>query len=167
MSINFRAFAPHNIRLGQEERPVVNRDHQSARPGLFICGDLAGHPTLQTSIKDGTETARAVANWFSGKDSRSPHDYDVVICGAGAAGISAALEARQLKLRAVVLEKSRIANTIVNFPAGKKIWVRQEDLTRSHCSGLITAQKKSFCKSGQQLFSRRRLLSMKGKKSLK
>ena len=163
MSINFRAFAPHDIRLGQEERPVVKNNHQSARPGLFICGDLAGHPTLQTSIKDGTETARAVANWLSGKDSRSPHDYDVVICGAGAAGISAALEARQLKLRAVVLEKSRIANTIVNFPAGKKIWVRQERADQRPLLWLDNCTKEELLQKWAAIIQQEKIIIHEGK----
>ncbi|MCX5898793.1 MAG: NAD(P)-binding domain-containing protein [Proteobacteria bacterium] len=128
MSINFRSFVPHDIRLGQEGRPVVNNDHQSARPGLFICGDLAGNPTLKTSIRDGYESMRSLASWIEERGRKGKHDYDVVICGAGGAGLAAALEAQKLGLKTVVLEKTRAANTVFNFSAGKKIWARQEQV---------------------------------------
>jgi thioredoxin reductase/NAD-dependent dihydropyrimidine dehydrogenase PreA subunit len=126
VAINFRSFSPHELRLGQEGRPIVKEDHQSSRSGLFICGDLAGNPTLKTSIRDGYETMRSAAAWLGKLPDASKLDYDVVICGAGPAGLAAALEAQQLNLRAVILEKNRPANTVENFSAGKKIWARQE-----------------------------------------
>ncbi len=49
---------------------------------------------------------------------------DVLIVGAGAAGLNAALRAQEKGLRYVLLEKEKIANTIENFPEGK--WVYAE-----------------------------------------
>ena len=49
---------------------------------------------------------------------------DVLIVGAGAAGLNAALAAQERGWRFVVLEKEKIANTIENFPEGK--WVYAE-----------------------------------------
>ena len=49
---------------------------------------------------------------------------DVIVVGAGAAGLNAALAAKERGLRSVVLEKSKLANTIEDFPEGK--WVYAE-----------------------------------------
>ena len=44
--------------------------------------------------------------------------FDLVIIGAGPAGISAAYEAQKAGLNYVVLEKGLIGNTIYNYPVG-------------------------------------------------
>ncbi len=48
--------------------------------------------------------------------------YDVVIVGAGPAGIACALRCRELNLDCVVLEEGVVANTIADYPKGKKIF---------------------------------------------
>ena len=126
MPLRFRSFIPNGFNLGQEGRPLVSEDHQSSREGIFICGDLAGHPTLKTSIKDGYRAIQAAAEWLEKNKNSGLNEYDVVICGAGASGIAAAFESKELKLKYVVLEKNRPANTIFNFPENKKILARQE-----------------------------------------
>ena len=45
---------------------------------------------------------------------------DVLIVGAGAAGLNAALRAQEKGLRYVLLEKEKIANTIVSIPQYEK-----------------------------------------------
>lgn len=47
--------------------------------------------------------------------------YDVVIIGAGPAGISAGLRAKELGLNYVILEKSSVANTIRNYADSKPV----------------------------------------------
>ncbi len=126
MTIPFRSFVPNTFKIGQESRPRVTDEHYSSRDGVFICGDLAGHPTLKTSIRDGYQTIRSAEKWLNRKNLIGLNDYDVVICGAGASGIAAAFEAKKLNLNYLVLEKNRPANTIVNFSEGKKILARQE-----------------------------------------
>ena len=56
-----------------------------------------------------------------------PEVYDVLIAGAGAAGLNAALQCRERGLSCVVIEKGRIANTIENFPEGKWIYAEPDD----------------------------------------
>ena len=43
-------------------------------------------------------------------------NYDVIIVGAGPAGLSAAIEAKRAKLRYVILEKGNVVNSICRFP---------------------------------------------------
>src|SRR5450432_1563780 len=48
--------------------------------------------------------------------------FDLVIVGAGVAGVSAAIEAKKAGLRFVVFEATQIFSTVVNFPKQKPIY---------------------------------------------
>ncbi len=54
--------------------------------------------------------------------------YDLIIIGAGPAGISAANEARQAGLVYLVLEKGLIGNTIYNYPVGLTVFSTTNEL---------------------------------------
>jgi thioredoxin reductase (NADPH) len=45
-------------------------------------------------------------------------DFDIVIVGAGPVGLSMALHARRRGLRAVIVDKGRVANHLLEFPVG-------------------------------------------------
>ncbi len=48
--------------------------------------------------------------------------YDVIIVGAGPAGIACALRCKELNLRPLILEQGVIANTIADYHEGKKMF---------------------------------------------
>jgi thioredoxin reductase (NADPH) len=54
--------------------------------------------------------------------------FDLIIIGAGPAGISAAYEAQKLKLNYLVLEKNLIGNTIYNYPIGLTVFSTVNEL---------------------------------------
>lgn len=54
--------------------------------------------------------------------------FDLIIIGAGPAGISAAWEAQKLGLNYLVLEKGLIANTIYNYPIGLTVFSTPNEL---------------------------------------
>ncbi len=54
--------------------------------------------------------------------------YDLIIIGAGPAGISAAFEAKQAGLDYVVIEKGLIGNTIYNYPVGLTVFSTVNEL---------------------------------------
>ena len=53
---------------------------------------------------------------------------DLVIIGAGPAGISAAYEAKKAGLEYVVLEKGLIGNTVYNYPVGLTVFSTTNEL---------------------------------------
>ena len=53
---------------------------------------------------------------------------DLLIIGAGPAGISAAYEAKKAGLEYVVIEKGLIGNTIYNYPVGLTVFRRRTSL---------------------------------------
>ena len=104
-------------------RPVVDGNRESNVPGLFVIGDLCGAPVVKLAMEHGDVVARHIASLQDAK-TNLPGAFDVLVAGAGAAGLNAALVAQDLGLRVLVLEKNRIANTIEDFPEGK--WVYAE-----------------------------------------
>lgn len=53
---------------------------------------------------------------------------DLIIIGAGPAGISAAFEAKKLGLKYLVVEKGLIGNTIYNYPVGLTVFSTTDEL---------------------------------------
>jgi thioredoxin reductase/polyferredoxin len=104
-------------------RPALRAHRESNIPGLYVIGDLAGAPVIKLAMAQGVEVIEHIA---AKPDARSQdaNVYDVVVVGAGAAGLNAALAARDKGLRTLVLERGKIANTIEDFPEGK--WVYAE-----------------------------------------
>ena len=109
---------------GVEERPELDRSFESSVKGLHIIGAANGSPLLKTCINEGYEVIRALYRRMQpDKDQTSSDDrLDIVIIGAGPAGITAGIEAKQRGFSFRILEQSRPLNTIVNYPAGKHVY---------------------------------------------
>jgi NosR/NirI family transcriptional regulator, nitrous oxide reductase regulator len=105
-------------------RPVLNDRFESNIPGLYIVGDLAGAPVVKLAMEQGDAVARRIANE---KLQNEPNGYHMIVIGGGAAGLSAALTARELGLRVLVLEKTKLISTFEDFPEGKWIYAEPED----------------------------------------
>ena len=99
------------------EIPMLSPNFESSVPGLFIAGELGGMGLIKNAITQGQQAAEAAAR---ARKSRSG-DYDLVIVGAGPAGLSAALAAQRNKLRYVVLEQDTVGGTIAHYPRGKVV----------------------------------------------
>src|SRR5260370_40204226 len=99
-------------------RPVLRANFESNIAGLYIIGDLAGAPAVKLAMEQGNDVAAHIA---AKPDARGgdPNIFDIVVIGSGAAGLNAALGAQDSGLRVLVLEKSKIANTLEDFPEGK------------------------------------------------
>jgi NosR/NirI family transcriptional regulator, nitrous oxide reductase regulator len=106
-----------------ERRPVVDAHFESNIPGLYVVGDLSGAPVIKLAMEQGFNAIEHIAAQPDAR-GKDPGVYDIIVVGAGAAGLNATLAAKDKGLRALLLEKNKIANTIENFPEGK--WVYAE-----------------------------------------
>ena len=104
-----------------EERPEVD-EHLESRdvPGLFLAGDLTGMPLIKNALAQGARAIDRIADTLRASERKG--DYDVLIIGAGPAGLAAALRAQEKKLRALVLEQSTFASSVRSFPREKLIF---------------------------------------------
>ncbi len=106
-----------------EKLPEVRADGSTAVPGLYVVGDLTGVPLLKFAADSGARAAQTIVAdpAFKGR-AEEEGTLDLVIVGAGVAGMAAALEARRHGLRFEILEASEPLSTLVNFPKGKPIY---------------------------------------------
>ncbi|MGB1013504.1 MAG: NAD(P)-binding domain-containing protein, partial [Nannocystaceae bacterium] len=103
--------------------PRLGDDLQSTdTPGIYLAGDLTGLPLIRNAINQGAHAIRSLAKNLPPRTSLPDEVFDVVIVGAGPAGISSALAAKELGLQYCVLEQGSVAASIRSFPRGKLVF---------------------------------------------
>ena len=118
------AACPHDaIRLvfGTSKRgmdiPLVKPNFETNVPGLFIAGELGGMGLIRKAVEQGRQAIESIANLKGGGFA-----YDVVIVGAGPAGISASLAAKQKNLKFATLEQEEsFGGTVYHYPRNKVV----------------------------------------------
>ncbi len=110
---------------GRNDLPAIGEDLQAVGlPGLYLAGELTGFALVRTAVQQGVSVAEAVARWAAKRDANDrPHcDIDLAIIGAGPAGIACALRAKELGLRARVIEQEQhIGGTVASYPRRKMV----------------------------------------------
>jgi len=105
------------------EVPQLDIHFQSNVPGLYIVGELGGRGLIKNAVNEGRIAIEFIAAEVRAeRASRPPIDdgvLDVLIVGAGPAGLSAGLEAKRSELAYVVLERGTVADTIRKYPRHK------------------------------------------------
>jgi len=111
--------------FGTEKRgvdiPMVKPNFETNVPGIFIAGELGGMGLIGNAVEQGRQAMEAIHAKVSGK---SGPDLDVVIVGAGPAGISATLGAAAHDLRYVTVDQETMGGTVAHFPRGKIVMTR-------------------------------------------
>ena len=112
--------------FGTEQRgvdiPVVNPDFETNVPGIFIAGELGGMGLIRNAIEQGRQALDSIAKL----DGLGKHQQlDLVIVGAGPAGIAASLGAMDRKLRFATVEQDTLGGTVAHFPRGKAARARR------------------------------------------
>ncbi len=114
--------------FGSERRgvdiPLLGSDFQTVVPGLYIAGELGGMGLIANAVEQGRQALKHAAAGLVQLDQQ----LDVAIIGAGPAGLSAAVTARELGLRYVVLEQGEFGGAIRHYPRQKLILTRPMDL---------------------------------------
>jgi len=94
-------------------------DHNESNiPGLFLVGEVIGAAQIKKAVNQGDQVIRYIAER---KPRLADAPYDVIIVGAGPAGLGAALEAKRKKLRYLLLERATVASTIRDYPRDKAV----------------------------------------------
>ena len=113
-------------KLGVRELPDIDGDNQSNIRGLYVVGDLADAPIIKVALRQGYEVAQHVVGGLKGTAPEGV--LDVIVVGAGPAGIGAALALNDAGSRFVIIERERPFATIQNFPKGKLIFSEPREM---------------------------------------
>ncbi len=127
----FRACPVEAISLwiGTERRgvelPHVSPDFETNVPGIFIAGELGGMGLIRNAVTQGREAVESIIKKI---DKNHKATYDLVIVGAGPAGISATLAAKKAGLKTLTLEQDTLGGTVYTYPRSKIIMTHPMDL---------------------------------------
>ncbi len=117
------------LMIGTEKRgvdlPHVNHTFETNVKGIFIAGELGGMGLIKNAVEQGRQAAENLIRTLPEKHEA---DYDLVIIGAGPAGISAALTAKKHKLKFETLEQDTLGGTVFTFPRSKIVMTAPMDL---------------------------------------
>ena len=118
-----------SLRIGTETRgvdlPHVQPTYETNIKGIFIAGELGGMGLIKNSTEQGVQ---AVDNIFEQKKPSKPAILDLLIVGAGPAGIAAGLNAKKLGLSFEILEQDSLGGAVFTFPREKIVMTRPMDL---------------------------------------
>lgn len=113
-------FDPATVKL-----PQVDQNGQTNIKGIYLIGEIAGKPLLKNAINMGYDIIERLYSELKSKSDNGV--YDILIAGAGAAGISASLRAKQRGLNYINIEQGKIANLITTFTKGKTLFAEPLD----------------------------------------
>ncbi|MBI5731006.1 MAG: NAD(P)-binding domain-containing protein [Ignavibacteriales bacterium] len=106
--------------IGTEKRgvdlPHVSQEFETNIKGIYIAGELGGMGLIKNAVEQGKQ---AMDNITKNLRRYPKAKYDVVIIGAGPAGISATLTAKEKNLKYLTLEQNSLGGTVYSFPRKK------------------------------------------------
>jgi thioredoxin reductase/NAD-dependent dihydropyrimidine dehydrogenase PreA subunit len=105
--------------------PLVSPRFESSQPGIYIAGELGGMGLIRNAIEQGRQAMEGIAAELE----KGVQQYDVIIVGAGPAGISASLAAKAAGLNYLTLDQETcLGGTVSHFPRGKLVMTRPASL---------------------------------------
>jgi len=118
-----------SLHIGTEKRgvdlPHVNQYFETNMKGIYIAGEIGGMGLIRNAVEQGKQ---AVDNLVKGIAAKGKFEYDLVVVGAGPAGISATLQAKKLGLKTLTLEQDSLGGTVYTFPRKKIVMTAPMDL---------------------------------------
>ena len=147
------------VRLGDlEERrdiPALTDKLESTRtPGLFLAGEVTGFALVRTAVGHGMAVAEEVARRRT-MDERD--ELDLLIVGAGPAGLACALEAKEQGLSFLLVDQDRLGGTVAHYPRRKLVLTQPMELPRHGPLKRTSYQKEDLIALWTQLAEREQL----------
>jgi len=103
------------------DMPYLSAEFETSIPNLFIVGELGGLALIKNAVNQGRDCVDTIVKRIATKRATSKDVYDVLIVGAGPAGISASLRAIEHKLNYITIERDEIGGTVAKYPRQKLV----------------------------------------------
>ncbi len=131
--------------IGTEKRgvdlPHVSQSFETNVQGVYIAGELGGMGLIKNSVEQGQQ---AVENIVRAGIKKNGAAHDLVIVGAGPAGISASLMAKKHQLNFITLEQDSLGGTVYTFPRSKVVMTAPMNLPLRGKIKLFDTNKKQL-----------------------
>ena len=105
------------------DMPFLTPQYETSIKNMFIVGELGGLALIKNAINQGRDCVDNIASKAASLGgARRPSDVlDVLIVGAGPAGISASLRAIEKKLNYLTVDEGEIGGTVAKYPRQKLV----------------------------------------------
>ena len=105
------------------DMPSISSQYETTIPNLFIVGELGGLALIKNAVNQGRECIDTITGRLisAGVTKPTADIFDVLVVGAGPAGISASLRAIENKLNYVTLEQDEVGGTVAKYPRQKLV----------------------------------------------
>lgn len=105
------------------DMPTMSPEFETTVPNLFIVGELGGLALIKNAVNQGRDCVDTLANRLkqAGAPPSAAGVYDIIIVGAGPAGISASLRAIEHKLKYLTIERDEVGGTVAKYPRQKLV----------------------------------------------
>ena len=114
--------------FGTERRgldiPVLKPNFESNVPGIYVAGELGGMGLIKNALTQGQQALEAIAK----AGVKRPGALDVLIVGAGPAGLAASLAAKKLGLNYQTVEQDSLGGAVFQYPRGKLVMTAPVEL---------------------------------------
>jgi thioredoxin reductase (NADPH) len=97
--------------------------YETTIKNLFIVGELGGLALIKNAVNQGRDCIDNITNRVTALGIRRsmPEVFDVLIVGAGPAGISASLRAAEKKLNYLTVDEGEMGGTVAKYPRQKLV----------------------------------------------
>lgn len=106
--------------------PRLSTNYETNVPGLYIAGELGGMGLIRNATKQGFLAASHALKNLNANSNKN--DVDLLVVGAGPAGLASGITAIANKKRYLCIEQNSFGGTVYNFPRQKIVMSQPFDL---------------------------------------
>jgi thioredoxin reductase (NADPH) len=112
--------------------PKIDKYFQTNRDGIYIVGELGGMGLIKNAVSQGAQAADRIVRGAIER-GQAPRrgangSHDVIVVGAGPAGISTTLALMQAGLDVLLIEREKFGGTIMHYPRAKVVMTGALDI---------------------------------------
>ncbi len=105
--------------------PMVKETFETNVPGIYIAGELGGMGLIRNAVTQGCQAMEYIVK----AERRSENGiHDVLIVGAGPAGIAATLQAKKLGLNYITIEQEGVGGAALSYPRQKLVMTQPMEI---------------------------------------
>jgi thioredoxin reductase/Pyruvate/2-oxoacid:ferredoxin oxidoreductase delta subunit len=105
--------------------PQLSPEYETTVKNMFIVGELGGLALIKNAVNQGRDCIDTITARLASGRTPAPADVvDVLIVGAGPAGLTASLRAIEKRLKYLTIESEEIGGTVAKYPRQKLVMTR-------------------------------------------
>jgi dihydropyrimidine dehydrogenase (NAD+) subunit PreT len=140
------------------DMPQVDEWHETDTPGLFLAGEVGGLALVRNAMSQGRRVVDRIAERQQGRTAAGDGVVDVLIVGAGPAGLASALACTERGLSHRVLEQEAdLGGSLLHYPRKKMVLLQPIELPLHGRIDKEEFQKEHFLELMEGLVVRHRL----------